>query len=70
MRYTREATVWSPAGPDAVPGWVLHQIVSQFVAFARDRLPGCWQPIAESEQIHIERTNDGYRLHWSVEVDS
>lgn len=67
MRVVREATIHCQAD---LPDRCLRQIVATFVEFARARIPREWPPIPESETLLLRRVPEGYRMTYSVEVES
>jgi hypothetical protein len=66
VRVVREATVETHEGLDP---WMLYQVVLDFRAFARQKLPP-WPPVPETEQVHVARIPGGYRIRYEVELES
>lgn len=67
MRIVREATIHTQ--PDTPP-WCVRPIVASFLQFARSQLPRDWPPIPATESLTMRRVPEGYRLVYSVEVES
>lgn len=52
--------------PEAMLLWVARS----FRAYVRSQLPAAWPPLDDTEQLSVEPVATGYRLRYTVEVES